>query len=114
MKLSYYLSLMPEGEELVVWDKEFDMEVYFYGGKPKDEWDRMMNELTKLLTIKEILSNGVFVNLSNVIEKHIDELKKADLFEVCETEAIMEDIENIFSGKVSEKWFIRFVECLKK
>ena len=34
MKLYNYIKLMPEGEELTVWDIDYDMEVYFYGDKP--------------------------------------------------------------------------------
>lgn len=34
MTLYDYLELMPDGEELTVWDKDYDIETYFYGGQP--------------------------------------------------------------------------------
>lgn len=69
MTLNDYLKLMPEGEELTVWDKDYDMETYFYGGNPDDIWSKALFDLSKLLTIMEIRANGVIVNLSKVIEK---------------------------------------------
>ena len=77
MTLYDYLKLMPEGEELTVWDIDYDIEVYFYGGKPADTWSKAISDLSKLLTIKEIRNAGVAVNLSNIIEKKIDKLEEA-------------------------------------
>lgn len=55
MTLHDYISLMPDGEELTVWDKDYDIETYFYGGKPdkSDKWDMAIDRLTYLLTIKK-------------------------------------------------------------
>lgn len=41
MTLHDYISLMPDSEELTVWDKDYDIEVYFYGGQPdkNDKWE---------------------------------------------------------------------------
>ena len=103
MKLYEYLDLMPEGEELTVWDKDYDMETYFYGGKPDDEWDKAISDLSKLLTITEIRTGGVIVNLSEVIENNMDKLEKSDLFIRCDIDSIMDDIDNILAGNVSEK-----------
>ena len=112
MTLYGYISLMPDGEELTVWDKDYDTETYFYGGEPDDEWSKAMSDLSKLLTIKEINCNGVIVNLSDVIESKINKLKEAELFICCETDAIMDDIDSILSGNVSEDWMERFVAVL--
>lgn len=113
MTLYDYLNLMPEGEELTVWDKDYDMETYFYGGKPDDAWDKAMSDLSKLLTVAEIRNNGVTVNLSEIIENKLESLDKTDLFIRCDIESIMDDIDNIFAGYVSENWMERFVAALK-
>lgn len=75
MKLYEYLDLMLEGEELTVWDKDYDVETYFYGGEHDDKWDKTMYDLSKLLTVEEIRNNGVVVNLSEIIENKINNLR---------------------------------------
>ena len=113
MTLYDYLNLMPEGEELTVWDKDYDMETYFYGGKPDDAWDKAMSDLSQLLTITEIRSGGVIVNLSEIIENKLESLDETNLFIRCDIDSIMDDIDNIFAGYVSENWMERFVAALK-
>ena len=118
MTLHDYISLMPDGEELTVWDKDYDIEVYFYGGQPdmNDKWEIAIDELSHLLTIEKINSRGVTVNLSEVIKKHIGELEKADLFHdgCCDIDSIMESIESIISGNVSGEWMEKFVNILSE
>ena len=99
--------------ETTIWDKDYDMETYFYKGND-DNWDKAMNEFAKLLTVMEISKEGVTVNMYDVIEKAIPSLKKADLFIKCNVDAIMEDMDLILAGNVSEEWFCEFVEVLKK
>ena len=113
MTLYDYLNLMPEGEELTVWDKDYDMETYFYGGKPDDAWDKAMSDLSQLLTITEIRSGGVIVNLSEIIENKLDSLDETNLFIRCDIDSIMDDIDNILAGYVSESWMQKFVDALK-
>ena len=113
MTLYDYLNLMPEGEELTVWDKDYDMETYFYGGKPDDAWDKAMSDLSQLLTITEIRSGGVIVNLSEVIENNMDKLEKADLFTDYDIDIIMAEMERDIAGNVSESWMQKFVDVLK-
>lgn len=112
MKLYEYLSLMPKGEELTVWDKYYDTETYFYGGEPYNKWDKAMSDLSKLLTIEEIGNNGVIVNLSEVIENKLENLNKAHLFIECDIDSIMDDIDNILAGSVNENWMEQFVVAL--
>lgn len=116
MKLYEYLTTLEEGTELPVWDKEYDMESYFYNDKPDDEldddWQISMLELAKLLDVIEIKERGVVVNLSEVIENKINELKESDLFIKCNIDSIMNDIQNILAGYVSEEWFKEFVDVL--
>lgn len=113
MKLYDYIELMPPCEELTVWDSNYDMETYFYGGQPESNWEKTICDLSKLLTITEIRSNGVVVNLSDVIEKHIDEIAEHDLFYQNDIDFIMEGIETVLAGRVSDVWMQNFVEILK-
>jgi len=100
--------------EVTVWDKDYDIETYFYKTNGKDRWDKAMNDLAKLLTISRFSKDGLVVNLAEVIEKKIPQLKKADLFIVCKIEPIMNDIDNILAGNVSESWLEKFVEALSR
>lgn len=112
MKLQDYLNLMPEGNELAVWDKNYDIETYFYSDRPDsdDRWGKSMRELTEILDIVQINMNGVTVNLSDMIEKKMDEMSA--LFDQCDIDDIMENIPDIFAGNVSEDWIERFVDII--
>lgn len=112
MKLYDYLTTLEDGTELTVWDKEYDIESYFYNDKADDDWQTSMLELAKLLDVTEVKECGVIVNLSEVIEKKINELKEANLFLRCTTDSIMSSMEGIISGYVSEEWFKEFVDML--
>ena len=102
--------------EVTVWDDDYDVEVYFY--KPDDYnnldlWDKSMVELSKLLIISEFNGNGVSVNLSSLIEKHLTALKEKEIFGFTYTiDEIMDIINPILSGNVSEEWMWDFVNVL--
>lgn len=113
MKLYDYLITLEEGTELTVWDTEYDIESYFYNDEADDDWQTSMLELAKLLDVTEVKERGVVINLSEVIENKINELKEAELFRRCTTDSIMDSMEGILSGYVSEEWFKKFVEVLK-
>lgn len=100
--------------EVTVWDKDYDIETYFYKTDGKDRWDKAMNDLAKLLTISRFSKDGLVVNLAEVIKKKLPQLSEADLFIICKIEPIMDDIDNILAGYVSENWFEKFVEVLSK
>ena len=115
MKLYDYLKTLEEGTELTIWDEEYDIGSYFYNDEPDeadDDWQTSMLELAKLLDVIEVKKRGVIINLSDVIEKKLDKLKEADLFKRCTADSIMNDMENILSGYVSEEWFKEFVDVL--
>lgn len=112
MKLYDYLTTLEEGTELTVWDTDYDMETYFYNDEADYDWQTSMLELAKLLDVIEVKEYGVVVNLSEVIEKKLNELKEADLFLRCTTNRIMGSMEGILAGGVSEKWFKEFVGIL--
>ena len=112
MKLYDYLVTLEEGTELTVWDTDYDMETYFYNDEADYDWQTSMLELAKLLDVIEVKEYGVVVNLSEVIEKKLNELKEADLFIKCNIDSIMNDIQNILAGYVSEEWFKKFVNVL--
>lgn len=102
--------------ENTVWDDDYDVEVYFY--KPDDYdnldlWDKSMVELSKLLTISTFNKHGVSVNLSSLIEKHLATLKEREFFGFTYTiDEIMDIINPILSGNVSEEWMWAFVSVL--
>jgi len=98
--------------EITVWDRDYDIETYFYKDN-EDAWDKAMHEFAKLLTITNFSSDGVTVNMAEVIKSKLPELKKADLFFRCNLTAIMDDIDNILAGYVSEEWLTKFVNVLK-
>lgn len=111
MTLYEYLSKTRDWET-TVWDKDYDVETYFYKTDNKDTWNKTMNELAKLLTVLDFGKNGVTVNLSEIIEKKIPQLEKADLFYECTVDSIMDGINSILAGNVSERWLTEFVEIL--
>ena len=103
-----------EDWETTVFDKDYDIEVYFYKNDEEelDSWDESMKRLSKLLTVDEISKNGVIVNLSELIESKMENLKEAELFRRVDIDWIMDDIEAIISGNVSEEWMEKFVKAL--
>lgn len=113
MTLYQYLKETEEGTEVAIWDIDYDIESYFYNDEdPEDRWQTAMLELAKKLDVIEIHKNSVEVNLSELIEKNIENLKEADLFIRCTTNSIMDDMQNILSGYISEEWFKKFVDVL--
>lgn len=114
MKLYDYLQMFKEDEELTVLDEEYDVETYFYNNSYSyHQWSNAMIDLSKKLDLVCVMDGKVSVNLSNVIEKNLKKLKKADLFIYCNIEAIMDDMTAILAGNVSEDWLVKFVNCLK-
>ncbi len=113
MTLYEYLKSREDGAEITVYDKDYDMESYFYNDVPDDEWSLAMEDLSKLLTVTKIIKDSVEVNFSELIESKMDNIKKADLFEECDIDEIMECLDYIIAGNVSEKWMCKFVETLR-
>lgn len=104
-----------EDYEITVFDKDYDVEVYFYkneDGEEVDSWDKSMMKLSKLLTVSEVLDNGVVVDLYDVINNKLDVLKDKKLFKVTDIDFIMDGIDSIISGYVPEEWMERFVDAL--
>ena len=108
-----YLLLQKDGAEVTVLDNVYDTETYFYN-QPNDEWDNIMFDLAKKLQIVKINNGVVTVNLSDLIERNLSNLESlSDLFMECDIDLIMDDIDYILSGNVSEKWLKDFVNALK-
>lgn len=103
-----------EDWETTVFDRDYDIEVYFYKNDDgeMDSWDKSMEKLSKLLAVDSVSKNGVIVNLSELIESKLENLKKAELFRITDIDWIMDDIEAIISGNVSEEWMEEFVDAL--
>lgn len=115
MTLFEYLELVPDGIEITVFDKDYDIEIYFYGGvmNSTDIWEKLMGELSKKLTIVEIGTNGISVNFSNLIENNLKNIENENLFIKNYIDNIMADIPSILAGNVSEQWMQRFINCLE-
>lgn len=115
MTLYDYLKACKDGEEVTVWDRDYDIESYFYNEtntEDLDLWNESMIELSKLLNVEKVQNNGVIVNLAEVIEYKLEDLEEANLFVECDIDLIMDDIMAILSGNVSEEWMEDFVEVL--
>lgn len=113
MTLGNYLRQTPKWTEVTVWDDIYDIEVYF-DNMEDDIWSRaMMKFADKLEIIKFSGNGGVTVNMTEVIERNLNNPEFQDLFIDVSTDAIMCDMENILSGYVSEGWLVTFVNCLK-
>jgi len=108
MTLYDYIQSTPEGEEITVWDDTYDIEVYFYN----DPNDPAMMDLAKKLNVIDVSNNAVTVDLYDLIDRNIDILDESGLFNICETDAIMDDIEAILAGYTSEAWLRTFVDTL--
>lgn len=104
-----------EDWEVTVFDKDYDIEVYFYKNDDEedlDSWDKSMKKFSKLLVVDNISSRGVTVNMSELIESKMENLKERELFIVVDIDWIMDDIEAIISGYASETWLENFVSAL--
>lgn len=117
-KITLYdvLKVSDQDAEMTVYDDIYDIETYFYASilSEDDIWDASMVKLSKLLNVTKIhYGIGVEVSLSKLIESKIDEINNAKLFDSeMDIDYIMEEIDGILSGNVSEKWFVEFVDIL--
>lgn len=110
--LKSYIHQFPEGDEITVWDNVYDIEFYCYN-QENDAWDSAMMKLANKLNVVQVSSRGVTVDLTDLIERNLGNLKKAGLFISPDIDDIMDDMESILAGNVSENWFIKFVSCLR-
>jgi hypothetical protein len=111
MTLKEYLLECPEGEEITVWDNDWDMEAYFCN-QTDDAWDQAMMDLASKLNVIEVHDDGVIVDLYDLIGRNQPALEESGLFYDADVDAIMEDMENVLAGNVSEAWLVKFVDCL--
>lgn len=112
MTLGEYIRQTDYGSEITVWDKDYDIEVYFdnYGD---DAWANAMMTFADKLNIVKFGDGGVVVDMYDLIERNINNPVFKDLFIDVDVDAIMDDMENILSGCVSEEWLTEFANCLK-
>ena len=102
-------------DEVEVADQHYDVLVYFYYSDEREEaepWDRAMMQIARKLEVVEF-GDPVTVNLSEVIENNLDNEVFDDLFVCNDIDIIMDDIESVFSGNVSEKWMEKFANSLE-
>jgi hypothetical protein len=110
MTLLDYIKQTPEGDEITVWDDTYDIEVYFYN-ESRDAWDKAMMKLASKLNVVEVGNDGVVVDLYELIERNLSNI--SGLFYNPDIEIIMDDMEAILAGNVSEEWLTEFINCLK-
>ena len=111
MKLIEIIECMDKDDEIVVYDKDYDVEVYF-NNDPETNWGKYMLEIASILDVTGVLTNGYEVNLSDVIGSRIENIKESELFIDASVDSIMEDIVFIFAGDVSDIWMYKFVMAL--
>lgn len=111
MKLIEIIECMDKDDEIVVCDKDYDVEVYF-NNDPETNWGKYMLEIASILDVTGVLTNGYEVNLSDVIGSRIENIKESELFIDASVDSIMEDIVFIFAGDVSDIWMYKFVMAL--
>lgn len=112
MKLIDVINILDDGDEITVWDKDYDTEIYFCKDDNPDEWTKAINKIASELDVVKVGERAVVVNLGDLISKRLSILNKADLFIQCDIDSIMDDIESIFAGNVSENWMIKFADAL--
>ena len=110
--MTLYDILPKNGDEVTVWDKDYDMETYFSYTKDGDDWDKAMMDLAKLVEVVETHPTGITVDFTGLIEPRTELLK--DLFIDNDIDAIMSELDLILAGNVGEKWLTQFVEILGK
>ena len=116
MTLYEYIKQHNTIDELIVWDKDYEMEIYFYPDctNPNNVWDKAMEIIAKKLNVvKRNSKECITINLSEVIERNIHNGIFDELFKCNDTDFIMADIQNIFAGYVSDSWMIEFANSLK-
>jgi len=117
MTLYNYLKMCDGDFELTITDKDYDIEFYMYSNYLNDDglWNKAMTELSKKVYVEKILDKGrIVVNLNETVNASIDNFKKKDLFHNYDIDSIMEDMDKILCGYVSEKWMMDFAKCLVK
>ena len=112
MTLYEYIQLT-EGQEITVFDKDYDVEFYVERYDEGDDvWNNAMIDICKCLEIIKIGEIGIVTNFCDVVEAKLEELDKADLFIECDIDSIMCDMDNILAGYVSENWLRKFADIL--
>lgn len=124
MNLLEFLKQYEEDEEITVFDKEYDLEIYFYGKGDSDktqelkEWQKAYDKIAECLDVVEELTDRdcptVVVNLSEVLEKSLKSDAMDDLFISKNIDVVMSEMDLILAGNVSEKWLADFAKALYK
>lgn len=114
-----------DGWELTCWDKEIDVEFYFYNDDEaeaqNDVFDNAMLRLSKLLEVVEVVEGepgmreGVVVDMYGLIDKHLAAMKAAHIIgKHADTADVVEDMEMILAGNLTEEDFDEFVSALEE
>lgn len=113
-----YMTEHPEIEEFTVYDKDYDIEIYFYSDilNEDNSWDDNMVMISDCLIVTDSKGDKVWVDLADTIERSIkaEKRKFSKLFCSLDIDDIMDDIESIFAGNVSEEWLTQFAMYLRR
>lgn len=119
MTLKEFIERYPNEAEFTVIDNEYVIETYFYHPDMLEPWDKAMDKIAGLLNVivyeepTAIHNPRVTVNLSELIERNINNGKFTELFKYNDIDSIMDDIEAIFAGNVSKEWLTEFADSLE-
>lgn len=106
-----------EGEEITCVDTVYDVEWYAYVDDETmyDDFDLGCQMIWGNLDVREIVDDSsgvVMVDMTGAVKKHMDELKKAELFNTYRISDIVLSMNEIFSGYVSENWMMKFAKII--
>ncbi len=116
MKL--YDVLEVTANEITVYDKNYAVAISFHGIKnetrPLDKLYEVEMDLAKLIDVVEFFEGDLTVNLGEVIESKMQEIKEKNLFFTeCNVDDIISIIDGVLARGVSYKLLAKFVGVLK-
>lgn len=116
MKLSEYLVHCKDGAEVTVFDKEYDMETYFYNDPIEEDFDKAVSLIAQCVDVVELYENdGVTVDFWGVIEKARQALIDSGFYpEGSSTEYLMNDVAPILAGNLSEASTLEWAQIIYK
>ena len=104
------------GKEITCIDTVYSVEWYAYvDDEISDNFDlgcQMIWEYLEIVGFVNSNAGFVMVDITSAIKEHMDEFKKAELFETDRVSDIVMNMNVIFSGYVSEDWMMKFAKII--
>ena len=117
----YAKSINYYGDEITCVDTVYDVEWYAYveeedyDDEDDDDFFKACKMIWENLEINEVINSStpvVVIDMTGIVEKYLDEIKKANLFVRNTVEDIVMSMNEIFSGYVSEDWMMKFAKII--